>query len=248
MDSEQHYPQDNTQEKRKEFILSCLPLSRALAAKRWHFAEYDDIVQIAMLTVVVSADRALAVEHPYAYIWQAMMYDVDQFIAECRMIRRPRSVARGQEEDVICLHRITEIMEEYLVAPSLLEQKRDYSWLYALVERLPPAQREALAHHFALEGYGYESPKDIALRRNCSHQAVTNNQRYALDSLRKLLSGQTLGHEKQCLVSERQHDIAQKLASGMSVAQIAKELGITHQSIYAHMNKIRQKREYSRIE
>lgn len=167
----------------EERVLSYLPYAYALAHRRSSFAEWDDIVQEAMLSVVQIGHRAETLLDVDVYVRTAMIHAADGYVRGNFLIRKPFLVLRGREEDTLKISYLSPLEEEFLEEVEPLPQE-EYSWLYALIERLSEVQRRAIGHHYGLEGYGTLSCGEIAKMTGCKRQSVTGAQRRALQNLR----------------------------------------------------------------
>lgn len=174
----------------EERVLSYLPYAYALAHRRSSFAEFDDIVQEAMLSVVQIAIRSAALLETDVYVRTVMIHAADGHVRGNFLIRKPFLVLRGREKDTLKISYLSPLQEEFLEEVKPLPQE-EYSWLYALIERLSEVQRRVIGHHYGLEGYGTLSFGEIAKMTGCKRQSVTGAQRRALQNLRTWIEART---------------------------------------------------------
>ncbi len=197
---------------REQIIVGCLNYVGNLANwyKQYLFHdEYLDLVGEGNLAVVESFDTALLKENPCGYLRGVAKYTIIQYCyTRVNLIVRPKKTAEtvyttSLDEKPYTYDRLA------CRAPATVTKVRDYSCLYAALEKLPQTYREVLVKHFGL--YDSQPESLYALSRNTKGNVkgtlAYNTKDRALRRLRILLAKQ----EDRIIV-----DRPQKKASALS--------------------------------
>ncbi len=184
---------DGDREARDLFILSFLRYCNALAAQRKTF-EQEDLVHEMILAALSAYERALFAKNPFAYMIRVIQWNLTEYCeVHVSAIKTPQSHEERAKRPVpIPVDRFSPILEEILIESCNPLEQRDYTVLYQALERLTPTQRDVIYCRFGLAGHAPESFGEIAKRQGKSNSVIANNQRYALDKLRRLLESEAL--------------------------------------------------------
>jgi RNA polymerase sigma factor (sigma-70 family) len=148
-----------------DLVAECYPRVRSYARRQYKYEvehiEVEDLVQEAMLRAVEQKEAILQATSPEAYFMVVARHAIITYCIRKGMgsvIHYDARFTRGSLYEICSLdvpeHGAYSPLLDVLPSQKPSEDLRDYSALYAALDRLSQKQRYALGVHFGLPGYG----------------------------------------------------------------------------------------------
>lgn len=144
---------------REEIIVLCYERAWQLAGRYGRLTRYttaEDLVQDAMVRVMLNIDRAMTKQEPGGYLYCVARNAILDALRNDDILSG--DYRTNKHEPVLSLdvpvgpeHEET-LLLDVIPAPSETEDRRDWSVLYAMINQMTPLMRQTLSYRFGVDG------------------------------------------------------------------------------------------------